>query len=464
MKPSAAQEPTIAAIATPPGSGGIGILRISGDLSAAILQALFQPRHPYEAPQSHRLYYGWIVDPASKRRIDEVLAVLMRAPHTYTREDVVEIHCHSNFLVLQTILALVLEQGARAAQPGEFTKRAFLNGRIDLTQAEAVIELLNARTRKGLDLAVEQLNGHLQEAVQSVRNGLIAMKATLEVAIDFPDEDEEILDQAGMLRVLGEQVLAPLRQLITSAETGKIYREGVAAVIIGRPNVGKSSLLNALLEEERAIVTAVPGTTRDVIEEYLDIEGMPVRIVDTAGIRSASETVEQMGIERARRKIETADLILLVIDASEPLTEEDLVLRAMIGERTTLLVCNKIDLAPDFAPEALPDDFKDLGRVLLSARHGTNMEELKGLMFRTVTGSPQLHEATSFAPNVRHRDALKRALVSCGLITRGLADDLPADLLAVDLQAALDSLGEIIGQTTADDVLDYIFEQFCIGK
>jgi tRNA modification GTPase len=461
---TAASGPTIAAIATPPGVGGIGIVRISGELAPAILTRIFEPGKPNDGFQSHRFYHGWIIDPASQKKIDEVLAVFMRAPHTYTREDVVEIHCHSNYLILQNILSLVLAEGAQPAPAGEFTKRAFLNGRIDLTQAEAVVELLNARTRKGLDLAVNQLHGHLHDTVLKIRSGLVSLKATLEVAIDFPEEDAEILDQGSMTRVLHDEVVTPLSNLIKSAESGKIYREGISVVIIGRPNVGKSSLLNALLEEERAIVTAVPGTTRDLIEEYLDIHGMPVRIVDTAGIRDSSEAVEEIGIQRARKKIESADLILLVIDASQSLTEEDFALRETIGSRTTLLVGNKIDIAPRFTPESLPPSFSSLPAVSLSAKDLTNIGSLEDLIFHTITGGSHLQETDGCVPNVRHREALRRTLSACRLIEQGMARGTPADLLAVDLQAALDHLGDIVGQTTPEEVLEWIFEQFCIGK
>lgn len=458
-------EPTIAAIATPPGPGGIGIVRVSGSRALPILQALFKPGQPVPRLQSHRLYHGWLVDPATNKGIDEILAVYMRAPSTYTREDVVEIHCHSNFLILQHILTLVLERGARLAEPGEFTKRAFLNGRIDLTQAEAVIELLQARTRKGLELAVDQLHGMLYERILQIRQGLIALKATLEVAIDFPEDEAEIIDQPALLKALHTEVLTLLKDLVARAEAGKIFRQGIAAVIVGRPNVGKSSLLNALLEEERAIVTATPGTTRDLIEEHIDILGMPVRIVDTAGIRDSCETVEELGIQRARDRMESADLVLLVVDASQPLSTEDTALCRAIGTRPGILICNKQDLAADFSSASLPEPFASMPAVTLSAKQLTGLDDLKKLLFATVAGDSQdKQEAGGCVPGLRHRDALRRALAAGRLVEAGITGGLPADLLAIDVQAALDHLGDIIGQTTAEDVLDWIFEQFCIGK
>ncbi|MBU1139315.1 MAG: tRNA uridine-5-carboxymethylaminomethyl(34) synthesis GTPase MnmE, partial [Proteobacteria bacterium] len=275
---------TIAAISTPPGSGGIGVIRMSGPRSLHHLQTIFDPRDKGCLFDSHRLYYGHIVEPQGGKILDEVLAVFMAAPKTYTREDVVEIHCHGNFIVLHTVLELLVSLGVRLADPGEFTKLAFLNGRIDLTRAEAVIDILSARTRKGMDLALDQLGGSLYSRVDTIRGSLVQMRAVVEVAIDFPDEDVEIIDHSALVSDVTEKVIAPLERLLRQAEEGKIFRDGISVVIVGLPNVGKSSLLNTLLQEERALVTAIPGTTRDTIEEYLDIQGVPVRIVDTAGI------------------------------------------------------------------------------------------------------------------------------------------------------------------------------------
>lgn len=461
------QEQTIAAIATPPGAGGIGIIRLSGPLALPILQHLFPPFTPLSAAkiESHRMYYGWIVEPATQRRIDEVLVVYMRAPRSYTREDVVEIHCHSTFLVQKEILRLVLAGGARSAEAGEFTKRAFLNGRIDLTRAEAVLELLQARTDAGLDLAVSGLAGGLRDQVEAIRQVLLSMRAVLEVAIDFPDDDVEIVNAESMRRDLAEKVLQSLEQLMASAAGGRIFRDGVSAVILGRPNVGKSSLLNTLLREDRAIVTSIPGTTRDIIEEYLDICGVPVRIIDTAGIRHSVEEVEEIGIRKARQKAASADLVLLVIDASQPTSDDDLALLHSIGETPVIVVCNKTDLVPGFTPERCGEICHGRPSVSISARQGTGIRELEEAIFCAVSGHKSLQERPSgCVPNLRHARALEKTRDACLIVEDGLQHALPADLLAIDLQTALDHLGEITGQTTTEDILDHIFTQFCIGK
>ncbi len=459
---------TIAAIATPPGAGGIGIIRVSGPLAGSILARVFRPQRPVPSFASHHMYYGWIVDPGTGSLVDEVLAVFMRAPHTYTREEVVEIHCHGSYLVLERIMALICRKGGRQARAGEFTKRAFLNGRIDLTRAEAVLELLQARTGPALELACGQLQGMLYDQVMAVRRSLLAMRAIIEVAIDFPEEEEDILDPARMTEQLQQEVLGPITALLADADQGRIFREGISAVILGRPNVGKSSLLNTLLREERALVTAIPGTTRDTIEEYVNIKGMPVRIIDTAGIRDTSETVEELGVRRARAKLAEADLVLLLLDAATGLTPEDRQLHAGIREKgghTLLLVLNKQDLVPDLDPAAYAAEFPEETLVPISAKKGDGIKQLEQAIFTAVTGQDALPDSgPGCAPNLRHRAALAKAREACQRAAAGLASGLSPDLLAVDLQAALDHLADIIGETTTEDVLDMIFERFCIGK
>ncbi|MEA1933035.1 MAG: tRNA uridine-5-carboxymethylaminomethyl(34) synthesis GTPase MnmE [Thermodesulfobacteriota bacterium] len=458
-------ESTIAAIATPPGPGGIGVVRISGPDSLNILKQLFHPRHPQKKYTSHKMYYGWIRDPATKNTIDEVLAVYMRAPHTYTRDDVVEIHCHGSYLVLQAILARVLSAGARLADPGEFTKHAFLNGRIDLTQAEAVLELLQAKTGEGLDIAAARLKGQLRDRVSSIRDALLSVRSIIEVAIDFPDEDAEILNPLNLKQDINQNVLAGLEALIVSADRGKIFLNGISVVILGRPNVGKSSLLNALLQEDRAIVTAAPGTTRDTIEEYLNIKGMPVRIIDTAGIREDAEDVEEIGILRARRKLEQADLVLLLVDASVGPTNEDYRLYESMKERPLLLVVNKIDIAFDLDLSTYKNFFPGPALAAVSAKTRKGLGDLETAIFNFVTaGSLTWDPGHTCVPNVRHAASLKKAYESSKKVLDGLEIDLPPDLLAIELQAALDYLGDIVGQTTTEDVLDKIFSEFCIGK
>ncbi len=454
--------PTIAAISTPPGAGGIGIIRISGDDSLIILKKLFKAANPPCPFRSHRLYYGQVIDPEDLRMLDEVLVVFMRAPRTYTREDVVEVHCHGGFLVLQSVLELILGQGAQLAEPGEFTKRAFLNGRIDLTRAEAVIDILSARTRKGVDLALEQMGGALYQAVNTMRAALVEVRALLETAIDFPEEDIEIADHRAILVKIQDQVQGPLQKLISQADSGRIVREGVSAVIVGRPNVGKSSLLNTLLQEDRALVTPIPGTTRDTIEEYIDIGGIPVKIIDTAGIRDHGEEVEQLGIKRARDSINRADLVLFLVDGSVPITDEDISLFETVSHKPLIPVVNKSDLARRI-------DRGAHGRMLteavdISAREQTGLDQLKQQIFTRITGGKEQWQEEGCTPNMRHKAAMVKALGSLFRVCEGLENGLTNDLISIDLLECLAHLGEIVGETTTEDVLDVIFEQFCLGK
>lgn len=456
---------TIAAIATPPGPGGIGIIRLSGPASLTILTKIFAAQNPHRSFASHQLAYGWITDPDSGRIVDEVLAVFMAAPHTYTREDVVEIHCHGSFLILQEVLNLCLSSGARLAAPGEFTKTAFLNGRIDLSQAEAVLALLQAKTREGLTLAITQLQGDLYQEIIKVRDQLIAIKAIIEVAIDFPDDDVEIIKPSEIKTQLLTNILPILENLISAANNGRIMREGIAVVIIGRPNVGKSSLLNALLREERAIVTPIPGTTRDTIEEYLNIKGMPVKIIDTAGIREGAEAVEEFGIQRTKEKLAAADLALLLLDSSDAIQNEDYQLLASSEKKPLILVANKSDISRPGALAAYQQTFPGRKIVPLSAKTGAGIEILENTIFETITGhSPGWDPGHGATPNIRHQAALGRALQACQQMATGLDDNLAPELLAIDAQSALDQLGEIVGYTTTEDILDKIFGEFCIGK
>ncbi len=457
------QEPTIAAIATPPGPGGIGVIRISGSLAHALLASIFYPKNKKDL-RSHQLTYGLIKDPESGAMLDEVLAVYMRAPKTYTREDVVEIHCHGSYLVLESVLALLLKQGAQLAAPGEFTKRAFLNGRIDLTRAEAVMELLDANTIARVDMARNQLGGGLHDTILAIRHQLMTCKGIIEVAIDFPDEDVEIIDPQAMSKQISQGVLAPLATLITAADKGRLYRDGISVVILGRPNVGKSSLLNSLLREERAIVTSVPGTTRDTIEEMLTIRGVPVHIVDTAGIREHAGAVEEIGIERARAKLDEADLVLFLLDATSGITPEDEELRKALPAKPVLYVVNKIDIVDDYKEADFSGKIADMPLVSISAKEGRGIDTLEQAVYDLVTGGEDWDPGHDVVPNIRHRSALEKAREAATRVLEGIEITLPPDLIAVELQATLDHLGDIIGETTTEDVLDMIFQQFCLGK
>lgn len=455
---------TIAAIATAPGIGGIGIIRVSGPAAPSILRQLFVPKHRHAEFPSHKLCYGTIIT-ADGQFLDEALAVHMHAPHTYTREDVVELHCHGSHLVLRQILHQTFALGARPADPGEFTKRAFLAGRIDLTRAEAVLDLLQAHTDTSARLAANQLQGALAEVLESIRGQLIAILALLEVAIDFPDDDVELFDATALGEQVRASVIAPLERLIAQSETGRILREGISVVIAGRPNVGKSSLLNALLREERALVTPLAGTTRDTIEEMIAIRGIPVHLVDTAGIRAHENPIEAMGIERARRKVETADLILFLIDGQARPGWADLELYDTIRERPHLVVVNKLDVAVADAVADCLGEFGGARVVAVSARTGQGLEELQDAVAELAMGDgTELGETLACAPNVRHRGILDGALAAGRRCEEALRTGVSVDLLAVDVQSALDHLGDIIGLTTPDDVLDEIFSRFCIGK
>jgi tRNA modification GTPase len=455
---------TIAAIATAPGTGGIGIVRISGPEALPLLHKLFVPLKPRTHFTSHTLYYGTVVN-REGQILDEALAVYMRAPNTYTREDVVELHCHGSYLVLQAILRIIFEYGGRPAEHGEFTKRAFLAGRIDLTKAEAVLDLLQAQTEAGAHLAVNQLRGQLFDRLEAIRQHLISILALLEVAIDFPDDDVEIFNAVQVTEHLHTAVISPLKQLIALADQGKIIREGVKVVIAGRPNVGKSSLLNALLQEERALVTPLPGTTRDTIEERIAIRGIPVQLIDTAGIRMHEDPVEALGIERARQKLGEADLVLFLVDALAGMGESDREFYHNLRDKNHLVVVNKRDLVTSGQLATLAATFAGVGVVMISAKHHQGIEDLQEAIYRAIVADKgEIAEQMTCAPNTRHRAVLTQTIEACRKFEQAMAEGAAVDLLAVEVQSILDYLGDITGLTTPDEVLDTVFNQFCIGK
>jgi tRNA modification GTPase len=464
MKLCQSFEDTIAAIATPIGAGGIGIIKISGPEAWAIGRRLFVQSGSLESIQPHHLYHGHIVDSKTEKTVDEVLVSFMRAPSTYTREDVVEINCHSGFAVLDRILGLVIQAGARLAEPGEFTRRAFLNGRIDLTKAEAVLDLIHSKTRRSLDLASEHLRGGLQTIIVELRGYLMDILAMLEAAIDFPDEDLEVLAGEDLAARFRQQVRDPITQLLEHYEDGRILREGLAVIIAGKPNVGKSSLLNKLLRSNRALVTPVPGTTRDVIEESFSLRGIPLRLMDTAGLRQAEELVEKMGMEFTRERLAQADLVLFLLDRSGPLTPEDLQIYKDIDSKPKLIVLNKVDLDahPDFA--TIRDRFPEETMVETSALYGDGMEELQDAVFLSILGGRLDTETSVVAPNLRHKLCLERSLEAVNRGLELLDAQSSVELIAFEVQEALAHLGEIVGLTTTEDLLDQIFSRFCIGK
>lgn len=477
---------TIAAIATPAGIGGIGIVRISGPDAQRIGQVLFRDAHgaAVQAPPSHQMLYGHVIDPATGETVDEVLAAFLRAPRAYTREDTVELHAHGSPLVLRRIVELALAAGARAANPGEMTLRAFLNGRMDLAQAEAVMALIASESDAGRRLAMLQLQGALSARVHAARDAALAALASIEASIDFPEEEVPAPEPAQ----LGQRIAAARTEvatLLAGADRGRILREGLRVALVGRPNVGKSSLLNALLRTERAIVTPVPGTTRDTIEERALIGGIALHLIDTAGLTPSAEAVERAGVERSRQAARSADLLLLVLDGAEPLAAADeqavAELRALdeaagadpsaVGAtanasgiaRALILVLNKADLPPVVAAREAEALWPGAPLVCTSTRTGAGLDALEETIATLVLGG-QARAGDALVSSARHRDALRRAQEHLTAAGETLARGLPLDFSAIDLRAALDALGEITGETATADLLDRIFAEFCIGK
>ncbi len=500
---------TIAAISTPLGHSGIGIVRLSGKDAIKIADKIFlSPKNKtLKQIPSHRIIYGHIINPvrkqdslsngvnSNKEIIDEALISVMRSPHTYTKEDVVEINCHGGPVPLRRILELVLKNGARLAEPGEFTRRAFLNGRIDLAQAEAVLDVINAMTEQSQKTAVEQLRGGLSKKIEAIKEKLIELIAFVEAYIDFPEEDIEPMSLTGM-KERALKIQQSLRELIESSHYGMILREGLKTAIIGRPNVGKSSLLNALLEQDRAIVTEVPGTTRDVIEDYLNIQGLPVRIMDTAGIREVEDIAEKEGVKRSLFAMKDADLALIVLDGSEDLHNTDREVIEKSNPQNTILVINKIDLPQKIKLKELKTHKNVIGSqggsnlkdeilrfaqndkrrgqndklevlsnriVKISALKGTGLDELKDKILEAVLhGKPA--NGSGIVTNIRHVHALEKALKSINSFIKEIDKKTSPEFLSVELRESLDAIGEIIGMTTPENILNRIFSNFCIGK
>jgi tRNA modification GTPase len=453
-------EDTIAAIATPLGEGGLAVIRLSGPEAVAVADGCFVSpagRGQPSAAATHTVHYGRIVHEG--RVVDEVLLTVMRAPRTFTREDVVEIGCHGGMLVAKAVLEAVLARGARLAEPGEFTKRAFLNGRLDLAQAEAVADVIHARTELALVVANEQLAGKLSRRIGELRDGLMATLAHVEAHIDFPEEDIAPDTREALLARL-DQGLTFMDELLRTADEGRILRRGIRAAIVGRPNVGKSSLLNQLLGHERAIVSAVPGTTRDTIEETANIRGLPVVFIDTAGLREAGDAVEQEGIRRSHESVSRAELILHVLDGSEPLAEEDRRYLDQFAGKKRILVRNKVDrprrleLPGEIAPQP----------IALCALSGEGVEALKDAIQKMIWAGAIQAEMLPAMINARHQDALRRARIATERCRAALGADATLELVAADLRIAVNAVGEVVGQTATDDLLDAIFSQFCIGK
>ena len=465
---------TIAAIATPIGSSGIGVIRISGTEAVSVSKQLFMP-HGYNKEtlpgeyfdhlQSHCLYYGHVIDPETEGVVDEVLMVVMRSPKSYTREDVVEIQSHAGSVILSKILTLVLASGCRMAEPGEFTKRAFLNGRLDLSQAEAIAEMISAKSEAGLKLATTHLTGQFKDTVDGLIDILTGVQIELEAGIEFPEDVQEDGDYAKMAATIQDQVLGPIGMLIQHYDDGHVLRDGIRLDIVGRPNVGKSSLLNALIKKDKAIVTHLPGTTRDLIEDYTHIDGIPVIITDTAGLHHTEDPVEVIGISKTKENIQKSDLVLWVIDCSNGFTVEDQNVYQQIKGRDTLLVINKIDLLKNDDDEvAAPEMFPALERVMVSAKYGDGLNDLKQAIKYKCLNEVDIEPGRSLVPNLRQTDALRSAANSLEEVATGLIEQRTEELIVTDLMSAKNALGLITGDTADMDILDEIFNKFCIGK
>ena len=456
-------EDTIAAVATAYGEGGIGIIRISGEEALPILQEIFEFHGDTDTFTSRRMTYGKIIDKEKNQIIDEVLAVYMKGPKTYTAEDVVEINCHGSMVSMRKTLALVLRKGARLAEPGEFTKRAFLNGRLDLSQAEAVIDMIRAKTDKSFDVAVSQLEGRLSLKVEEIRQKLLDLLVDITVNIDYPDEDIEEMTYEKLEESIVE-TQDMIEKLLATSSTGKMIREGIKIAIVGKPNVGKSSLMNGLLKETRAIVTDIPGTTRDTIEEVLSIRNIPVYLVDTAGIRETSDKVEKMGIEKSKEAFNQADFILFLLDGSRPLEEEDLQIMELLKERKSLVLINKRDLGEAISIEEIAAKLPASQVIEASLLKGQGITEIEDAVEDLVYGGEIVQKESMMVNNVRHIELLQQAVKSLtdALHMSEMREAL--DFIEVDVKNAYERLGEIIGETVSDDIINEVFARFCLGK
>ncbi len=454
---------TIAAIATPMGEGGIAVIRVSGPEAIPVADQIYIGKKSLANVPTHTVHYGYIVHPETGERIDEVLVTVMRAPRTFTREDVVEISCHGGMVPVHAVLEALLSAGARLAEPGEFTKRAFLNGRIDLSQAEAVIDLIRAKTDRAAKVALGQHEGRLSRLIRRLRDEILETLAHLAVNVDYPEYDAEEMT-GRFLRERCQHIEQEIDRLLMTARQGKIYREGIATVIVGRPNVGKSSMMNALSHENKAIVTEIPGTTRDVIEEFVNVRGIPLRLLDTAGIRETEDIVERIGVERTHRALEQADLVLLVLNYAEPLQEEDRKLISIVKRHTAIVIVNKMDLPGRLDVEEVRSLAGDKPLITTSLKQEKGIGELEEAIARLfLLGKVETADGT-YVSNARHIHLLKKAKKSVHDCIEGIDTGVPLDMVEIDLKNAWQYLGEIIGEAVAEDLIDQIFSQFCLGK
>lgn len=454
---------TIAAISTPMGEGAISIVRLSGDQAINVANNIFLRRNLKEV-DSHTIHYGKIIDPNSNEIVEEVMVSVMRAPKTFTREDVVEINCHGGLVAVNRVLGIVLEQGVRLAEPGEFTKRAFLNGRIDLSQAEAVMDVIRAKTDQAMNVALHQMDGRLSKLVKQLRQDLLETLAHVEVNIDYPEYDDVEEMTQEVMKTKTKKVQQEIDKLLSVAQQGKILREGLKTAIIGRPNVGKSSLMNAFVQENKAIVTDVPGTTRDIIEEYVNVRGVPLKLIDTAGIRETEDIVEKIGVERSREILKQSDLILFMLNYNESLTDEDIALFEALGDLTYIVVINKTDLPQQLDIKKVKELVGEQEVISISILEEKGISELESAIANIFFSGELETGDLTYVSNVRHIQILKQAKQALVDAMEGIELGMPIDVVQIDVTRAWELLGEIIGDTASDALIDQLFSQFCLGK
>ncbi|KEK52163.1 tRNA uridine-5-carboxymethylaminomethyl(34) synthesis GTPase MnmE [Staphylococcus aureus] len=455
---------TITSISTPMGEGAIGIVRLSGPKAVEIADKLYKGKHLLNDVPSHTINYGHIIDPESKEVIEEVMVSVLRAPKTFTREDIIEINCHGGILTINRVLELTMTYGARMAEPGEFTKRAFLNGRIDLSQAEAVMDFIRSKTDRASKVAMNQIEGRLSDLIKKQRQSILEILAQVEVNIDYPEYDDVEDATTEFLLEQSKEIKQEINRLLDTGAQGKIMREGLSTVIVGKPNVGKSSMLNNLIQDNKAIVTEVAGTTRDVLEEYVNVRGVPLRLVDTAGIRETEDIVEKIGVERSRKALSQADLILFVLNNNEALTQEDYTLYEVVKNEDVIVIVNKMDLEQNIDINEVKDMIGDTPLIQTSMLKQEGIDELEIQIRDLFFGGEVQNQDMTYVSNSRHISLLKQARQTIQDAIDAAESGVPMDMVQIDLTRTWEILGEIIGETASDELIDQLFSQFCLGK
>lgn len=455
---------TITSISTPMGEGAIGIVRLSGPQAVEIADKLYKGKHLLNDVPSHTINYGHIIDPESKEVIEEVMVSVLRAPKTFTREDIIEINCHGGILTINRVLELTMTYGARMAEPGEFTKRAFLNGRIDLSQAEAVMDFIRSKTDRASKVAMNQIEGRLSDLIKKQRQSILEILAQVEVNIDYPEYDDVEDATTEFLLEQSKEIKQEINRLLDTGAQGKIMREGLSTVIVGKPNVGKSSMLNNLIQDNKAIVTEVAGTTRDVLEEYVNVRGVPLRLVDTAGIRETEDIVEKIGVERSRKALSQADLILFVLNNNEALTQEDYTLYEVVKNEDVIVIVNKMDLEQNIDINEVKDMIGDTPLIQTSMLKQEGIDELEIQIRDLFFGGEVQNQDMTYVSNSRHISLLKQARQTIQDAIDAAGSGVPMDMVQIDLTRTWEILGEIIGETASDELIDQLFSQFCLGK